>query len=146
MSSEQVISVSGLSKAYRLYRGRSERLRQVLFRRWGKEYGTEFWALKNVSFGVRKGECVGVIGRNGSGKSTLLQVIAGILKPTSGSVSVTGRVTALLELGSGFDPEFTGRENVYLNGTLFGVPRQEMAQRLRRSLPSPESVNTSISP
>ena len=129
MSSDPVISLRGVGKAYRLFQRRADRMKQILFRRWGRSYGTEFWALKDVSFDVRKGESIGIIGRNGSGKSTLLQVVAGILRPTTGSLAVQGRVAALLELGSGFNPEFTGRENVYLNAALFGMTRREMTER-----------------
>lgn len=95
----------------------------------GRDYFREFWALKDVSFEVMRGESVGVLGRNGSGKSTLLQIICGTLDPTCGSVDVNGRVAALLELGSGFNPEFSGRENVYLNGSLLGLNRQQINER-----------------
>jgi lipopolysaccharide transport system ATP-binding protein len=118
-----------VGKSYRLYRRRSERLLQILFRRWGRSYGREFRALSNVSLAVREGQCVGVVGPNGSGKSTLLQLIAGTLRPSTGTIAVNGRVAALLELGSGFDVQFTGRENVYLNAALFGVTRRQMAER-----------------
>src|SRR6476659_1339205 len=110
-----VISVRTIGKMYRVYNHPQDRLKQMLFWRFGKTYGREFWALRNVSFDVYKGEMVGIIGRNGSGKSTLLQLIAGTLAPTIGEAHVNGRVGALLELGSGFNPEFTGRENVFLN-------------------------------
>jgi lipopolysaccharide transport system ATP-binding protein len=91
-----------------------------------RQFFGEFWPLRNISFDVKKGEAVGIVGRNGAGKSTLLQIIAGVLSPTQGDVQVHGRVAALLELGSGFNPEFTGRENAYLNGSILGLTRKEM--------------------
>jgi ABC-type polysaccharide/polyol phosphate transport system ATPase subunit len=113
---------------YRIYDQPQDRLKQMLWR-GRRQYGQEFWALRDVSFDVRQGETVGIIGRNGSGKSTLLQIIAGTLAPTEGSVIINGRVAALLELGSGFNPEFTGRENIFLNGSIFGISQQQMEQR-----------------
>ena len=114
---ESAIRVAHVAKSYRMYRKPSERLLHAIF--GGNEVGTsEFWALKDVDLDVRRGETFGIIGRNGSGKSTLLQIIAGTLLPTRGDVAVQGRVAALLELGSGFNPDFTGRENVYLNATI----------------------------
>jgi len=122
------ISVRGLSKMYRIYDRPQDRLKHMLWR-GQRRYGREFWALRDVSFDVHKGETVGIIGRNGSGKSTLLQIIAGTLAATEGEVWASGRVAALLELGSGFNPEFTGRENVFLNGTILGIGHQEMERR-----------------
>jgi ABC-type polysaccharide/polyol phosphate transport system ATPase subunit len=126
---EVAISVRGVGKMYRIYDRPQDRLKQMLLWRLGRNYGREFWALRDVSFEVKKGETVGIIGRNGSGKSTLLQIIAGTLAPSEGEVRVNGRVAALLELGSGFNPEFTGRENVFLNGAILGISREEMEQR-----------------
>lgn len=123
------ISVRNVSKMYRIYERPQDRLKQMLLWRFGRNYGREFWAVRDVTFEVRKGETVGIIGRNGSGKSTLLQMIAGTLAPTEGEIRVNGRVAALLELGSGFNPEFTGRENVFLNGAILGISRDEMEAR-----------------
>lgn len=122
------ISVKNLSKNYRLFDHPGDRIKQF-FSLGLKRYHREFTALNNVSFDIKKGETVGIIGRNGSGKSTLLQLICGILKPTSGSVKVNGRISALLELGAGFSPELTGRENVYFQGTLMGFTKAQMAER-----------------
>jgi lipopolysaccharide transport system ATP-binding protein len=127
--SDVVISAQSVGKMYRLYDRPQDRLKEQLFWRFGKHYGREFWALRDVSFEVRRGETVGIIGRNGSGKSTLLQIIAGTLAPTTGEARVTGRIAALLELGSGFNPEFTGRENVFLNGSILGISPEEMEMR-----------------
>lgn len=136
-SPEAAIAVSSLSKAYHVYEAAHDRLKQLLYpglsRMVGKEaraYHHEFWALRDVSFEVRRGETIGVVGRNGSGKSTLLQIICGTLAPTGGTVVTRGRIAALLELGSGFNPDFTGRENVYLNGTILGLSRDEIERRL----------------
>lgn len=128
MSSEIAIKVESLSKCYHIYDRPRDRLMQMLARR-RKKYFREFWALKDVSFEVRKGETVGIIGRNGSGKSTLLQLICGTLNPTSGSIQTNGRIAALLELGSGFNPEFTGRENVHLNAAVLGLDKDEIDSR-----------------
>jgi lipopolysaccharide transport system ATP-binding protein len=137
MSSNDIsIRVSNLSKRYEIYDAPRDRLKQFtlprLRRLTGKapaQYFREFWALKDVSFEVKRGESVGVIGRNGSGKSTLLQMICGTLNPTSGSIQTNGRIAALLELGSGFNPEFTGRENVYMNASVLGLNKDEIDAR-----------------
>ena len=136
MSSDVAIRVENLSKCYQIYDHPRDRLKQFMFTRLQrslglspKQYYREFWALKDVSFEVKKGETVGIIGRNGGGKSTLLQMICGTLSPTSGSISVHGRIAALLELGSGFNPEFTGRENVYMNAAVLGLSKDEVDQR-----------------
>lgn len=133
MSSEIAVKVHGLSKCYQIYDQPRDRLKQFILpplqRVIGadqKQFFREFWALKDVSFEVKKGETVGIVGRNGSGKSTLLQMICGTLDSTSGSIQTNGRIAALLELGSGFNPEFTGRENVYLNGSLLGLSIPEL--------------------
>jgi lipopolysaccharide transport system ATP-binding protein len=129
MSDEIAVAVHNVSKRYLLYERPQDRLKQSLFWRFGKSYAREFWALRDVSFEVKPGEALGIIGRNGAGKSTLLQIVAGTLQPTSGDVQVNGRVAALLELGSGFNLEFTGRENVYLNGAILGFSRLEIDAR-----------------
>lgn len=130
------IQVLGISKHYELYEHPRDRLKQFvvprvqrLLKRPVRRYYREFDALRDVSFSVRRGETVGIIGRNGSGKSTLLQIICGTLAPSTGTVQVNGRVAALLELGSGFNPEFSGRENVFLNGAILGLNRQQMEGR-----------------
>lgn len=147
MSSNVSIRVDGVSKCYNVYSSPMDRLLQSLYPRAALMAGgvgahrvasalrdrrnfSEFWALRNVSFEVRRGETVGIVGRNGSGKSTLLQMIAGTLTPTEGSISVHGRVAALLELGSGFNPEFTGMENVHLNASVLGLTDEEIDQRM----------------
>jgi len=146
MSDEPLIEAKGLTKAYRIWDRPSSRLTVPLIestsRLLPKALGRrslagsaaakyrDFYALREVGFSVRRGEATGIIGRNGSGKSTLLQLIAGTLMPTSGMVSVTGRVSALLELGSGFNPDFSGRENVFLNGAIYGFTHGEMVERM----------------
>lgn len=127
-SDEIAISVQNLGKTYRLFGHPGDRIRQFLSLGIRK-YHKEFTALNGVSFDIKKGETVGIIGRNGSGKSTLLQLICGILRPSTGTVKVNGRVSALLELGAGFNPEFTGRENVYFQGAVMGISKEEMDDR-----------------
>jgi len=137
MSSDNIsIHVENLGKCYSIYAKPQDRLKQALFARGANLFGREaksfsedFWALSGVSFDVKKGETVGIVGRNGSGKSTLLQMICGTVTPTTGSVQTYGRVAALLELGAGFNPEFTGRENVYLNASLLGLTYEQIDQR-----------------
>lgn len=127
-SDDTVISVKNLSKCFEMYQNPSHRLWQILY--MGKKtFYKEFWALKNINFELKKGECIGVIGRNGAGKSTLLQIITGTLQQTTGDVYTKGRVAALLELGSGFNPEFTGRENVYMNAAILGFKRSEIEKK-----------------
>lgn len=128
MTDDIAIKVENLSKRYDIYDQPRDRLLQMILRGY-KQFYREFWALKDVSFEVNKGETIGIMGRNGSGKSTLLQIIAGTLSPTTGKVRTGGLMAALLELGSGFNPDFTGRENIYLNGSILGFSRAEMDAR-----------------
>ncbi|MCI0690409.1 ABC transporter ATP-binding protein [candidate division KSB1 bacterium] len=127
-SSDTAIRITNLSKCYHIYEKPRDRLFQMLARQ-RKRFYREFWALKDVSLEVKKGETVGIIGRNGSGKSTLLQLICGTLNPTSGVIETHGKIAALLELGSGFNPQFTGRENIYLNGSVLGLSQEEIKTR-----------------
>ena len=137
MSSDPVVlKVDGVSKHYQIYGSPQERLKDALFSRAvrvvggrGKSYGRQFSALKDVSFEIRKGETVGIIGRNGSGKSTLLQLLSGTLAPSEGHILIDGRVAALLELGAGFNPDFTGRENVFFNGALLGLSDEQLRSK-----------------
>ena len=136
-NNEIAIRVSNLSKCYEIYATPRHRLKQFIFPRlqrlFGlqiKHYFREFWAIKECSFEIRRGETVGIIGRNGSGKSTLLQMICGTVSPTEGSVANHGRLAALLELGAGFNPEFTGRENVILNAAILGYPQEKILERM----------------
>jgi len=131
MSSDTVIRVENLSKCYQIYDKPRDRLMQMLVR-GKKQFYREFWALREVTFEVKRGETIGIIGRNGSGKSTLLQLICGTLNPSSGKIEANGRVAALLELGAGFNPEFTGRENVYLSASLYGLSREQIDQRFEQ--------------
>jgi ABC-type polysaccharide/polyol phosphate transport system ATPase subunit len=147
MPNTVLIEAKGLSKAYRLWKNPSRRLATLLFEVAAEVFREgsaphrflsgraargcrDFFALQDISFTIRRGEATGIIGRNGSGKSTLLQLIAGTLKPSSGSVRVNGRVSALLELGSGFNPDFSGRENVYINGAIYGLTRAEVEAKM----------------
>lgn len=136
MSSDVAVRVHSLSKCYQIYDRPHDRLKQSLYPRLQrlvgkppKQYHREFWALKDVSFEINKGETFGIIGRNGSGKSTLLQLICGTLTPTGGTVETNGRIAALLELGSGFNPEFTGHENIYMNASILGLTEAEIDAR-----------------
>jgi lipopolysaccharide transport system ATP-binding protein len=137
----KVIKFSSVSKRFILHHERPRSFQEMVVNLFGLRapsrrgvampapVNEEFWALRDVNFGVYAGEAVGIIGENGSGKSTTLKLISRILEPTSGSVSVRGKVSALLELGTGFHPDLTGRENIFLNGSLLGVPRKEMQKR-----------------
>ena len=140
MSSDDLaIRAGGLGKCYAIYDSPRERLKQFVLPRARRALGLEpsrhyreFWALQDVSFEVRRGETFGIVGRNGSGKSTLLQLLCGTLLPSTGTVSVQGRVAALLELGAGFNPEFSGRDNVYMNGQVLGLSREQIDERFDR--------------
>ena len=130
MSSEIAIAINGLGKCYQIYEKPHHRLLQMLLGRFDKKYFREFWALRDVSFSIPRGKVVGILGKNGAGKSTLLQIICGTLASTRGDLKVNGRVAALLELGSGFNPEFTGIENIFLNGQILGLSREEVSRKL----------------
>lgn len=129
MSDKNVISVQHLSKMYKLYDKPSDRLKESLGLSRKKKY-REHYALHDVNFNIHEGECVGIIGVNGSGKSTILKIITGVLAPTTGEVKVNGRISALLELGAGFNMEYSGLENVYLNGTMIGFSEEEIDAKL----------------
>jgi lipopolysaccharide transport system ATP-binding protein len=124
---EVAVSLQGISKCFRQYAKPLDRLKEMLLP--GKKQGQEFWALQDITLDIYRGETFGIIGRNGAGKSTLLQLICGTLQPTKGTVQVNGRVAALLELGAGFNPEFSGRDNVYMNGAILGLSRAEIDKR-----------------
>jgi ABC-type polysaccharide/polyol phosphate transport system ATPase subunit/N-acetylglutamate synthase-like GNAT family acetyltransferase len=129
MSSDNAITIQNVAKTYLLYDRPQDRLKQMLFR-GRRQYYREYQALKSLSFELPKGEVLGVVGRNGAGKSTLLQLICGTLTPSTGTVQVNGRIAALLELGAGFNPQFTGRENIYLSASIMGVNREEVDQKI----------------
>ena len=126
---EVIIHAEGVGKCYELFQRPSDRLKQLLWGRW-RNYGRSFWALQDVNFTVRRGEVVGLVGRNGAGKSTLLQMVCGTLQPTVGRIDVKGRIAALLELGAGFNPDFSGIENVYMNAALLGMTRDQVDARM----------------
>src|SRR5215831_13258330 len=124
------VEFQSVSKSYSIYDAPGYRLKELVsFNRLKRH--KDFWALHDVSFDVKRGETFCIVGENGSGKSTLLQIVAGILQPTSGTAAVSGRVAALLELGAGFNPEFSGRDNVYLNGSILGLSRRQIDERYR---------------
>jgi len=131
--SDLVIKAENLSKIYNLYEDPLDRMKEALHP-LRKKYHKDFYALNNINFEIKKGETVGLIGKNGAGKSTLLKLLTGVLNPTSGHVSVNGRVLALLELGAGFNPELTGIENIYFNGALFGASKEEISSKLQSIL------------
>lgn len=130
MSEDWAIKIEHLSKVYKIFDKPTDRVKEALnpFR---KRYSRDFYALNDVSLTIKKGETVGIIGKNGAGKSTILKIITGVLTPTSGSVQVNGRIASLLELGAGFDPEMTGIENIYMNGTIMGYSKEEMDDRVQ---------------
>jgi ABC-type polysaccharide/polyol phosphate transport system ATPase subunit len=129
MSFEFAIEVKNLGKCFQIYEKPADRLKQMLLRGRGRYY-REFWALKDISFKVKKGETVGIIGLNGAGKSTLLQIISGTMTPTEGSYKTNGRISALLELGAGFNPEFSGIENIKISGRLYGLSEKEIEGKI----------------
>lgn len=131
MFSDAIIAVRSLGKCYQIYEKPHHRLLQMLLGRFGRMFYKEFWALRDISFGIPKGKVYGILGKNGAGKSTLLQIICGTLAPSHGDVSVRGRVSALLELGSGFNPEFTGVENIYMNAEILGLGREKTEARFK---------------
>ena len=126
---EYAIEVNHISKSYKMFKVPSDRLKQTFTKR--KLY-KDFWALHDIDFKLPKGSVIGIVGRNGSGKSTLLQILAGTLEPTSGKYVINGKIAALLELGSGFNPEYTGRENVYMCGSIYGISKDEMDNRITK--------------
>jgi len=126
---EIAISLKNVSKYYKLYDRPKDRLKESLSRK-GKQYHKKFYATKNLNLEIKKGEILGIVGKNGSGKSTLLKLITGVLKPDEGSVTVNGKISALLELGSGFNPEFTGMQNIFFYGTILGFTKEEMQEKL----------------
>ena len=130
MSEDWAIKIEHLSKVYKIFDKPTDRVKEALnpFR---KRYSRDFYALNDVSLTIKKGETVGIIGKNGAGKSTILKIITGVLTPTSGSVQVNGRIASLLELGAGFNPEMTGIENIYMNGTIMGYSKEEMDNRVQ---------------
>jgi lipopolysaccharide transport system ATP-binding protein len=129
MSSDVAIACRHAGKAFQLYLRRNDQLMQALFG-WAKTFYKQHWVLKDVSFEVKKGECVGIIGRNGAGKTTLLQILCGITKPTRGEVEVNGRVAPILALGAGFDGSLTGRENAIIGGAILGLRRKDIMAKL----------------
>lgn len=133
MKNNVVIKVQSLTKVYHLYKKPQDRLKEALHP-LRKSYHDDFYALEDVSFEIKKGETVGIIGKNGAGKSTLLKIITGVLTPTLGNVEVTGKIASLLELGAGFNPEMTGLENIYLNGTLMGFSEEAMEAKIETIL------------
>lgn len=133
MENEIVISIKNLTKDYKLYENKMDRLKEAIFIN-KKKYYKEFSALRDVSLEIKRGETIGLIGKNGSGKSTLLKILTGIITPTSGELEVKGKISALLELGAGFNPEYTGLENIYLNATILGFTKKQIDDKLQEIL------------
>lgn len=129
----EAIRVENISKVFRLYGNQMDRFKEAISP-WSKKYHSDFFALKNIDFKVYKGETLGILGKNGSGKSTLLKIITGVLTPTEGQVAIDGKIAALLELGAGFNSEYTGIENIYLNGMLMGFSKERMDEKLESIL------------
>ena len=127
--SDIAIQISNLSKAYKIFDKPTDRIKESL-NPFGKRYSKDFYALHNVAVSIYKGETIGVIGKNGAGKSTLLKMITGVLTPSSGNITINGRIASLLELGAGFNPEMTGIENIYFNGTIMGYTKKEIDAKL----------------
>lgn len=124
-----VVEVKNVRKKYPLYEKKRDKIREA-FSITGRKYHRDFEALKGISFSVEKGECVGIIGLNGSGKSTLLKILTGVVQPTEGAIRTNGKIAALLELGAGFNPEYTGMENIYLNTLLMGYTRAQTEEKI----------------
>ena len=145
MINPTVISIKNLSKVYKLYDKKSDRIKEALSAR-RRKYHCDFYALRNINLEVKKGEILGIVGRNGAGKTTLLEVIAGILTPTGGQAQIDGNVSALLALGIGFNPERTGVENIYVNGTLKGFSKEEMDNKIEKILDFADIGNFACQP
>jgi ABC-type polysaccharide/polyol phosphate transport system ATPase subunit len=124
-----VVELSNISKRYNIYERPVDRLKEMIWRN-RRCFHREYWALRDINIKVEKGTTIALLGPNGSGKSTTLQIMAGVIRPTTGTVSIQGRLTAILELGAGFQPDYTGRENVMLNGMILGISREEMKMRM----------------
>ena len=120
-----IIELREINKVYKLYNSKKARLKEALSITRKKEH-VNFYALRDINLGIEKGEVVGLLGKNGAGKSTLLKIITGVLTPTSGEIKINGKISALIELGAGFNPEYSGYENIYLYGTLMGYKREDM--------------------
>ena len=131
MSSDDIIiKMENISKRFLTYSKPIDRLKQMLFGRWGKNYFRRFWALRDINFEIHRGESVGILGRNGAGKSTLLKLLSKVTGPTTGTIKAKGRIGSVLEVGTGFHPELTGRENIFMNGTILGMTKQEINNKL----------------